>query len=144
MRDGVSLNQQRKDRDVIMPAEVMGLPNLQGFIKLVGDLPGGRFAIKRGTIPTIAEPFVKPVRDPMQDVADMPEKDIIILGDDGDDGMGVSAPAEPLPVLAETPKDDGEPPAESADGEAPKDTAEDPPTGEASREEPGLLGPYRR
>ncbi len=85
MRDGVSLNMQRKEREVVMPSEVMGLPNLAGYIKLVGDLPAGTFQLKRSTIPTVAAPYEAPVRDLVQEVLDTKDRDLIPM--DGSDPL---------------------------------------------------------
>lgn len=38
-RDGDSFYSQRKERNVVMPAEIMNLPNLVGYLKIVGDYP---------------------------------------------------------------------------------------------------------
>lgn len=72
MRDGVSISAQRRDRDVIMPAEIMGLPNLAGFIKMVGDLPGGTFQLTRRTIKQVAQPYVAAARVAVTDAVAEP------------------------------------------------------------------------
>ena len=41
MRDGVSLSQQRKMRDVLLPSEVRNLADLEGYIRLPGRLSTG-------------------------------------------------------------------------------------------------------
>lgn len=89
MRDGVSLNQQRKDREVVMASEVMGLPDLAGYIKMVGDLPGGKFKITRGTIPTIADAYQAPEVDVVADAKVAAAEAAIPLGDDEVDEDGV-------------------------------------------------------
>jgi type IV secretory pathway TraG/TraD family ATPase VirD4 len=38
-RDGDSFYGQRKERNVVMAAEIMNLPNLVGYLKIVGDYP---------------------------------------------------------------------------------------------------------
>lgn len=38
-RDGDSFFSQRRERNVIMPAEIMSLPNMVGYLKIVGDYP---------------------------------------------------------------------------------------------------------
>lgn len=83
MRDGVSLSQQRKEREVVMPSEIMKWKNLSGLVKLVGDLPAGRFQLKRGNIKTIAEAFVAPVVDPLDAILQLDKSQLIDLsGDD--------------------------------------------------------------
>lgn len=120
MRDGVSLSQQRKDRDVVMASEVLTLPNLTGFIKLAGDLPGGRFALKRTQIKQIAEPFVLRVEDPLEKILAIPQHQLIELG--GDDSTGIGLPtvdeSQPMPDTSEDPSTDN-----SGDPKASSDTA---------------------
>lgn len=82
MRDGVSLNQQRKDREVVMASEVMGLPNLAGYIKMVGDLPGGTFQLVRRTIKAVAPAYVAPSRDLVAEALSMSATEAIPLGDE--------------------------------------------------------------
>jgi type IV conjugative transfer system coupling protein TraD len=83
MRDGVSLNQQRKDREVVLPSEIMNFPNFKGLIKLVGDLPAARFEITRGTIKTVAEPYMAPEFDPVEELLKIPVDQLLDLsGDD--------------------------------------------------------------
>ena len=136
MRDGVSLNMQRKEREVIMPSEVMGLPNLAGFIKLVGDLPAGTFQLTRSNIATVAAPYVAPVIDPVQDVLDAKPGDLIDL--DGSDPLA-GVPAEVVVVTdAETEEAPTEKaPAEAIDGDA---KPAEPPAAPPARIEP-TLGP---
>ena len=38
-RDGDSFYSQRKERNIVMPSEIMSLPNLVGYLKIVGDYP---------------------------------------------------------------------------------------------------------
>ena len=38
-RDGDSFYGQRKERNVVMPSEIMNLPNMEGYLILVGDYP---------------------------------------------------------------------------------------------------------
>ncbi len=115
MRDGVSLNWQRKEREVLMPAEIMGLPNLAGFVKLVGDLPAGSFQLKRGTIPIIAVPYLSPERDLVQEVLDMSPTDLIPC--DGSDPLA-SVRTMPVPQApaASTADGDSDPSTTTAPG----------------------------
>jgi len=47
IRDGVSLNAQRKMRRVVTPTQIMQLDNLEGYLKVVGKYPTGHFAMTR-------------------------------------------------------------------------------------------------
>jgi type IV conjugative transfer system coupling protein TraD len=38
-RDGDSFYSQRKERNVVLPSEIMSLPNMEGYLKIVGDYP---------------------------------------------------------------------------------------------------------
>lgn len=59
MRDGVGLSQQRKMIDILLPGEVMALDDLEGFIKLKGNVPTGHFKMTRTTIKSVALPYVR-------------------------------------------------------------------------------------
>lgn len=59
-RDGVSANQQRKMRVVVTPTEVMQLDNLEGYLRLGGDLPTGHFLMEYKKRKKIAPMFVTP------------------------------------------------------------------------------------
>lgn len=44
-RDGDSFYSQRKERNVVLPSEIMNLPNLKGYLKIVGDYPVAKVEI---------------------------------------------------------------------------------------------------
>src|SRR6202008_3089551 len=58
MRDGVSLSAQRKTRDLILPSEITNLDNLEGYIRLPGQIPKGHFKMVRPPITKVAPAFV--------------------------------------------------------------------------------------
>ncbi len=103
MRDGVSLNAQRKERDLILTSEVMALPNFHGFVKLAGEYPAGRFVVKRGDIPKVAPDFVRIEHDPLSDVLAMQQADLLDLGGSG---SGLHAAAVSDMERAMAPADD--------------------------------------
>lgn len=39
MRDGVSLNDQRREKPVVNPDKLMKLPDLEAYLKVPGDYP---------------------------------------------------------------------------------------------------------
>jgi len=121
MRDGVSLNMQRKDREVVMASEIMTMPDLTGLIKLAGDLPGGRFALTRGTIKTIAQAFVPMQEDPLQKILAIDPSQLIDLSGSEDPTVGLPSVVDdgsPLPPEGDL---DGAPdPAVGVEDEAPR------------------------
>lgn len=104
MRDGVSLSENRKDRDVVMASEIMALPDLHGYLKMIGDLPAAKFSLRRGTIPTVAQAFVPIQIDPLAEILRIPKEDLLPF-DQVEPLLGSS-------TKPETPKAD----AASADG----------------------------
>lgn len=58
-RDGDSFYTQRKDRLVVMPSEIMTLPDLTGYLKLPSDLPVAKIVYEHVSIPVNAPPFVE-------------------------------------------------------------------------------------
>lgn len=58
IRDGVSLNKQKKSRQLVIPSELLNLPDLQGFIRLGRDYPVVRFKSKYRSYDTLADGFV--------------------------------------------------------------------------------------
>jgi type IV secretory pathway TraG/TraD family ATPase VirD4 len=71
MRDGVSLQQNRRSRALILPTEIANLADLEGYIRLPGDAPIGHFKMKWSHKKTIAEEFVHsraaPIVEPIPD-----------------------------------------------------------------------------
>jgi type IV conjugative transfer system coupling protein TraD len=55
MRDGVSLNDQRREKATINADKLMKLPDLEGYIKLPGNYPVGQIKFKYHQLPSIAE-----------------------------------------------------------------------------------------
>lgn len=59
MRDGVSLNDMRKEKLVINPDEIMKLPDLQGYIKVPGRYPIAKVVFKYHDLPSIAPSIIR-------------------------------------------------------------------------------------
>lgn len=59
MRDGVSLNDLRKEMPTIHPDRLMKLPDLEAYLKLPGDYPIAKVKFKIHELPKIAEGFVE-------------------------------------------------------------------------------------
>jgi type IV secretory pathway TraG/TraD family ATPase VirD4 len=64
MRDGVSLNDQRKEKPTIHPDRLMKLPDLQAYLKLPGDYPIAKVEFKIHKLPSVAEGFVERQENP--------------------------------------------------------------------------------
>lgn len=56
-RDGVSLRAERKTRRVVMPTEIMTLPNLQAYLRLPGEHPITRIPLVPVDRPIVMEPY---------------------------------------------------------------------------------------
>ncbi|MCW9035381.1 MAG: type IV secretion system DNA-binding domain-containing protein, partial [Rhodospirillales bacterium] len=59
MRDGVSLAERNELRPIVLPTEIMSLPDLNGFLRLPQNFPVTRFTIKPDLSEKIAKPFVE-------------------------------------------------------------------------------------
>lgn len=59
MRDGVSLNDQHKEKPTIHPERLMKLPDLQAYLKLPGDYPIAKVSFKIHKLPSMAEGFLE-------------------------------------------------------------------------------------
>ena len=59
MRDGVSLNDQRKEKPTIHPDRLMKLPDLQAYLKLPGDYPIAKVSFKVHKISSLASGFIE-------------------------------------------------------------------------------------
>jgi len=59
VRDGVTLSSNRKIRPLLLPSELMNLPDLHGYIRLGADLPIGKFVIKYKPYKGVAAAFVE-------------------------------------------------------------------------------------
>jgi len=57
-RDGDSFYSQRKERNIVMASEIMNLPNLVGYLKLVGDYPVAKVVTSYVPFGKNAVPFV--------------------------------------------------------------------------------------
>lgn len=58
MRDGISLNKTRKSRSLVLHSEILNLDDLEGFIRLPGDLPVGRYKMKYFPEKVISTAFI--------------------------------------------------------------------------------------
>jgi len=58
IRDGVSLGQDRKKRQIVLPSEVINLANLEGYIRMGKDIPIGHFQMTRKKIASVAPSFM--------------------------------------------------------------------------------------
>lgn len=57
-RDGDSFYSQRKERNIVMPSEIMDLPNLVGYLKIVGNYPVAKVTTKYVPFADNAIPFI--------------------------------------------------------------------------------------
>lgn len=57
-RDGVNLGNRCTERHIVMPTEIMRLPDLVGYLKLPGDFPIAQVRIEPKGRPTIAQDFI--------------------------------------------------------------------------------------
>ncbi len=60
MRDGVSLNDQRKEKPTVHPDQLMKLPDLEAYLKLPGNYPITQIRFPLHRLPKVAERFVQP------------------------------------------------------------------------------------
>lgn len=58
MRDGVSLNDQRKEKPTIHPDRLMKLPDLKAYLKVPGDYPVAKVSFKVHKLKKIAGGFM--------------------------------------------------------------------------------------
>lgn len=63
MRDGVSLNDIRKEKATIHFDRLMKLPSLQAYLKVPGDYPVARIKFKIVDLPKVAEGFLPKPRE---------------------------------------------------------------------------------
>lgn len=59
IRDGLSLSMNRKTRPLVLPTEMMTLADLEGYIRLEGDLPRCRFNTKWQPMKKIAPGYIE-------------------------------------------------------------------------------------
>lgn len=61
MRDGVSLNDQRKEKLTIHPDRLMKLPDLEAYLKIPGDYPIAEVRFKINNLSIVTEGFIEKV-----------------------------------------------------------------------------------
>ena len=66
MRDGVSINPQKKERALVTPTEIMGLDNCAGYLRFGRGLPISKVQVNRMELETVAENFIKRSTKPME------------------------------------------------------------------------------
>lgn len=85
IRDGVSLNAQRKTRRIVLPSEIMQLDNLEGYLKLPGKVPVAHFHMRRQPMKSVAPAFlqgeVSVDADPMPPIVIRPRPESIESGE---------------------------------------------------------------
>ena len=59
IRDGMTLNMNRQLRPLVLPTEMMKLPNLRGYVRLPGDVPVGRLQIIYRDRQKVAPAFIE-------------------------------------------------------------------------------------
>lgn len=59
MRDSVSLQEQRRERPLVSPSEILNLPDLAGYLRLGRGLPLAKFEATYVHHPVVAEPFIE-------------------------------------------------------------------------------------
>ena len=59
MRDGVSLNDQRKEKPTINPDRLMKLPDLEAYLKVPGDYPIAKITFEIHRLAKVAEGFLE-------------------------------------------------------------------------------------
>jgi type IV secretory pathway TraG/TraD family ATPase VirD4 len=111
MRDGVSLSRMRKQRPVLLDSEISQLDNLEGYIRLPGPFPMGRFRQRWRAPKIVAEAFVPAQRSmtgdaalfPDASAADLPPLDTAELQPAGlfDEPAPMRGPAESTSVAPE-------------------------------------------
>ena len=59
MRDGVSLNEQRKQKPIVPYSDILNLKDLDAYVKLPGDFPVAKFTFTYKNIISKNEPFIE-------------------------------------------------------------------------------------
>ena len=149
IRDGVSLTPRRELRALALPADIMRLPNLHGFLKFPGAHPVASIRLRPVDRPPLASRFVpredrEPIAAPgearvpalMADAAAEPP-----WPDEPDPGVGAPAPEEPAHEVETPPADEDDVgvkvPARPAAVPAPAGKAPPPATGPAPSPDEG-------
>lgn len=127
MRDGVSLSAQRKTRPVLLASEILGLADLEGYIKMPSPAPGVHFKMPHMSAKAVAPAFI-PTKIPLALPAPTPER-VQVIEPDPDapepaaaeeaphDAAAAAAPATAAPATATAPEGESpsEPPATLGD-----------------------------
>jgi len=95
IRDGMTLNMQRQLRPLVLPTEMMKLPDLKGFVRLPGDVPVGRFTIKYKARQKVAPAFIEGALEDTSWDFSLPTFAIGADGHEGEEEENVSPPASP-------------------------------------------------
>ena len=74
MRDGVSINPQKKERALVTPTEIMGLKDCTGYLRFGRGLPISKVRIHRMELKAVAENFIKRSSNDRQDDQDKPSR----------------------------------------------------------------------
>ena len=101
MRDGVNLSRVQVTRPLVMPTEVMNLPNLTGYLRFGRDLPVIRFRDRYLKGETIATAFIER-HTPAVRLGEMLEDETMSPTSDVDPSSGDAA-GEPVSDKADTP-----------------------------------------
>lgn len=103
MRDGVSLNEQKRIKAVVPYTDFMGLPNLVAYLKLSGNYPVTKLEFSYVSLPEIAESYV-----PKPNQGIMKDKNVQDNTDDavGEVGINVSPLEEEIDEVV--PENEGE------------------------------------
>lgn len=75
-RDGDSFFSQRKERSVVMASEIMSLPNLTGYLKVVGDYPVAKVKINYVPVQNNAISYI-PLQKNNESIADSNKNKVI-------------------------------------------------------------------
>lgn len=59
LRDGISINKLETQKNIILPTEVMQLPNLTAYIKFAGDFPVAKSKFKYKNYPKISDRYIE-------------------------------------------------------------------------------------
>lgn len=76
IRDGLSLSMNRKLRPLVIPTEIMTLADLEGYIRLEGELPRCKFKMNWRAMKKIAPGFVE--ADLADTCWDFSDKDVVV------------------------------------------------------------------
>ncbi|MCY4221524.1 MAG: type IV secretion system DNA-binding domain-containing protein, partial [Thiotrichales bacterium] len=124
IRDGVSLTPKRELRALALPAEIMRLANLEGYLKLPGPWPVAEIRLKYTRRARVAERFVARVADTDKGRDERPT-----VGGDESEASPVEE-AQEWPVHDDPSPETAPPPAsvpDPAPAQTPPDSASPPP-----------------